>query len=67
MLSFTLNVGKRNFCNSSVGRAFRAGNRRAGCYNMGKFVRANARVLKGLHNRRYDKFWGEISWCMRDD
>jgi lysozyme len=67
MLSFVYNVGKGNFCNSSVGREFRAGHREAACRNMGKFVRAKAVVLKGLYNRRYDKFWGEIAWCLRDD
>lgn len=67
MLSFVFNVGKGNFCNSSVGREFRAGNRKAGCENMGKFTRAAGVVLKGLQNRRYDKFWGEIAWCLRDD
>lgn len=67
MLSFVYNVGRRNFCNSSVGREFRAGHREAACRNMGQFVRANGRVLKGLQNRRYDKFWGEIAWCLRDD
>lgn len=67
MLSFTLNVGKSNFCNSSVGREFRAGNRQAACRNMGKFTRANGVVLKGLQNRRYDQFYGEITWCLRDD
>jgi GH24 family phage-related lysozyme (muramidase) len=41
--------------------------REKGCQNMGKYVRANGVVLKGLQNRRYDKFWGEIEWCLRDD
>jgi lysozyme len=67
MLSFVYNVGKSNFCNSSVGREFRAGHRDAACRNMGKFTRAVGVVLKGLVNRRYDKFWGEIAWCLRDD
>jgi lysozyme len=67
MISFVLNVGKGNFCNSSVGRAFRAGRREQGCRNMGKFTRAAGKVLPGLVNRRYDKFWGEIAWCLRDD
>lgn len=67
MLSFVYNVGKGNFCNSSVGREFRAGHREAACRNMGKFVRAAGRVLRGLQNRRYDKFWGEVAWCLRDD
>lgn len=67
MLSFVYNVGKGNFCNSSVGRAFRAGRRYEACDDMGKFTRAAGRELKGLENRRYDKFWGEIAWCMRDD
>jgi lysozyme len=67
MLSFTYNVGEGNFCNSSVGREFRAGHREAACRNMGKFVRANGVVLKGLQNRRYDQFWGEIEWCLRED
>jgi lysozyme len=67
MLSFVLNVGQGNFCNSSVGREFRAGHRDAACRNMGKFIRAAGRVLPGLENRRYDKFLGEIAWCLRDD
>ena len=67
MLSFVYNVGKKNFCDSSVGREFRAGHRQAACKNMGNFVRATGVTLKGLENRRYDKFWGEINWCLRDD
>lgn len=67
MLSFVYNVGQDNFCNSSVGREFRAGHREAGCRNMGKFTRAAGHELKGLVNRRYDEFWGEIAWCLRDD
>lgn len=67
MLSFIYNLGPRNFCDSSVGREFRAGNRIAACNNMGKFTRANGIELKGLINRRYDQFWGEIAWCLRDD
>lgn len=67
MLSFVYNVGKGNFCNSSVGREFRAGHREAGCKNMGKFTRAAGHVLPGLERRRYDKFMGEIAWCLRDD
>ena len=67
MLSFVYNVGQGNFCNSSVGREFRAGHREAGCRNMGNFTRAAGVVLKGLQNRRYDGFWGEIAWCLRDD
>lgn len=67
MLSFIYNVGRGNFCNSSVGREFRAGHREAGCRNMGKFTRAAGHELKGLVNRRYDKFWGEIEWCLKDD
>lgn len=67
MLSFIYNVGQGNFCNSSVGRAFRAGKREEGCQNMGKFVRAAGVVLRGLERRRYDKFIGEIAWCLRDD
>lgn len=67
MLSFVLNVGRKGFCSSSVGREFRAGHREAACRNMGKFTRAAGVVLKGLQNRRYDKFWGEIEWCLRED
>lgn len=67
MLSFVFNVGQHNFCNSSVGAAFRAGKREEGCRNMGKFVRAAGVVLPGLENRRYDKFDGEIAWCLKDD
>lgn len=67
MISFIYNTGKHNFCDSSVGREFRAGHREAACRNMGKFTRAAGRELKGLVNRRYDQFWGEIAWCLRDD
>src|SRR5690606_24794845 len=67
LLSFILNVGKKNFCDSSVGRAFRAGRREEGCDNLGKFTRAAGVVLRGLERRRYDRFWGEIAWCKRDD
>lgn len=67
MISFALNAGGGNFCNSSVGREFRAGHREAACRNMGKFTRAAGVVLPGLEHRRYDKFWGEIEWCLRDD
>lgn len=67
MLSFVYNVGKGNFCNSSVGRLFREGKRNDACDAMGKFTRAAGVVLKGLENRRYDQFWGEIAWCKRDD
>ena len=67
MISFAYNVGKGNFCPSSVGRAFRAGRREEACRNMGKFTRAAGVVLPGLQNRRYDGFIGEIAWCLRDD
>lgn len=67
MLSFVYNVGKNNFCNSSVGRLFRAGRREEACRAMGNFTRANGVVLRGLQNRRYNKFWGEIAWCLRED
>lgn len=67
MISFTYNVGRGNFCNSSVGRAFREGRREEACRNMGKFTRAAGVELRGLVNRRYDQFWGEIAWCLRDD
>jgi GH24 family phage-related lysozyme (muramidase) len=67
MISFILNVGKKNFCQSSVGKLFRAGKRDEACKAMGKFTRANGVVLKGLERRRYDKFMGEIAWCLRDD
>ena len=67
MLSFVYNVGRNNFCNSSVGREFRAGHREAACQNMGKFTRAAGRILPGLERRRYDEFIGEIAWCLRDD
>lgn len=69
------------FCYSTVGVEFRAsaaaeaaGNhddaqrhRVAACKAMGAFTRANGVVIEGLQNRRYDKFWGEVEWCQRDD
>ncbi len=67
MLSFVYNVGRGNFCNSLVGREFRAGNRAAGCRAMGNFTRAAGKKLAGLVRRRYEKFDGEIAWCLRED
>jgi GH24 family phage-related lysozyme (muramidase) len=65
LLSFDINTGPGNF--KKIARLLRAGHRREACRAMGQYVRAAGVVLKGLHNRRYDQFWGEIAWCLRDD
>lgn len=67
LLSFIYNIGEHAFANSTVARELKAGHREAACRAMGMYTRANGVVLKGLQNRRYDKFWGEIAWCLRDD
>ncbi len=63
ILSFEYNVGRGNFCNGSVGRLFREGRHNEACDAMGLYKRANGVTLKGLVNRRYDDFFGEIAWC----
>lgn len=65
LLSFDINVGPGNF--KKIAKLLREGKREEGCRAMGRYVRAAGVTLKGLYNRRYDKFWGEIAWCLRDD
>lgn len=65
LLSFDINVGPGNF--RKIAALLRAGKRKEGCEAMGQYIRANHVVLKGLENRRYDKFLGEIAWCLSDE
>lgn len=67
LLSFSYNLGPGRICNGKIAREFNAGNVAEACREMGKYVRANGVVLRGLQNRRFDPKWGEISWCMRED
>lgn len=67
ILSFAFNLGPGRVCNSSIGRDFNSGDIARACKAMGQYVRANGRKLTGLENRRFDKKWGEIAWCLRED
>lgn len=67
ILSFAYNLGPGRVCNGTIAREFNAGHVGPACNAMGQYVRANGKVLKGLQNRRFDKKWGEIAWCMRED
>ena len=72
ILSFSYNLGPGAVCGNSrnsgrIAREFNAGHVDVACNLMGRYVRANNKVLKGLQNRRFDPKWGEIAWCKRDD
>ena len=72
VLSFAYNLGPGAVCgdkrhSGTISKNFNAGNVTAACNAMGQYVRANGKTLKGLENRRFDKKWGEISWCLRED
>lgn len=65
--SFAVNLGPGRICGTSIGRDLNAGNIRAACDAMTKYVYANGKFLQGLLNRRTDAMWGERAWCMRED
>lgn len=72
VLSFAYNLGPGAVCgdkrhSGTIAKNFNAGNVTAACNAMGQYVKANGKTLKGLENRRFDKKWGEISWCLRED
>lgn len=77
LLSAAYNLGPGRICNDqkdangkvmfNISREFNAGNVDRGCELLGRFVRANGNVLKGLQNRRFDPKWGEIAWCLREN
>ena len=66
-LSAAFNLGTGTICKSTAVRLINAGDVKGGCEALGKFVKANGEVLKGLKNRRFDPEWGEIKWCLRED
>lgn len=65
--SFAVNLGPGRICNSSIGRDLNAGNVKAACDAMTKYVYANGKFMQGLLNRRTDAMWGERPWCLRED
>lgn len=56
------NVGVRNYCGSSVRRAFDAGNIRTGCEALLMWNKAGGRVVEGLTERRKR----ERAYCLLD-
>ena len=66
-LSFTYNLGQGTVCKSSAVRYLNAGEIVAACNAMTLYDKANGVVLQGLKNRRTDRFWGERTWCLRND
>ena len=54
-LSFTYNVGTGAFCRSTLRRKADAGDLRAACDELPKWVNAGGRRIKGLVNRRRDE------------
>lgn len=49
---FSYNLGNGAFCRSTAAKHLRAGNVKAACFEIGKFIYAGGRVLNGLVKRR---------------
>ncbi|MER8765844.1 lysozyme [Mesorhizobium sp. M0968] len=49
---FSYNLGNATFCQSTAAKYLRIGNVKAACQEIGKFVYAGGKVLKGLIKRR---------------
>lgn len=54
-LSLDYNIGNRAFCNSSVAAAANAGDIRAACNRIPRFMRAGGDIIRGLVSRRRDE------------
>jgi len=67
LISASYNLGPKRICEGGVGEAFRAGDIKAGCAYLVRYIRADGKVLRGLINRRTDAMWGENPWCLRED
>jgi lysozyme len=52
LLSFTFNVGRANFCGSTLVRKANAGDMPGACAELSRWVMAGGRQLPGLVNRR---------------
>lgn len=50
--SFSYNLGTGGYCASTAAKLLRTGQIKAACQQMGRFVRAGGKVLKGLVTRR---------------
>jgi len=51
-LSFTYNVGAKNFCSSTLNRKLNAGDYRGACAELSRWTMAGGRELRGLVRRR---------------
>jgi len=58
--SLAYNVGGSAYCKSTAARQFNAGNYRAGCAALGRFIYANGKILTGLVKRRS----AEVNLCL---
>lgn len=72
LLSFGYNLGTATICgdahhSGSISREFNAGHVAVACNLMGQYTRAAGKTLPGLVNRRFDRKWGEIAWCLKDN
>ena len=65
LLSAAYNLGPGTICRSTAVRLINEGRVAEGCEALGRFVRANGIVLRGLQNRRFDPKMGEIAWCKK--
>lgn len=52
LLSFTFNVGRKNFCGSTLVRKANAGDMAGACAELSRWVFAGGKQLPGLVNRR---------------
>jgi lysozyme len=59
--SFSYNLGNAAYCKSTAAKYLRLGQVKQACFEMGKFVRAGGKVLKGLVVRRAK----EQAMCLR--
>lgn len=50
--SFSYNLGNAAYCKSTAAKLLRAGKVRDACHQMGRFIRAGGKILKGLVTRR---------------
>lgn len=60
-ISFSYNIGIKNYQKSSIARDFHLGHYSAGCKNMLKYTFARGRFIPGLANRR----GAEYTICMK--
>lgn len=54
-ISFAFNVGRANYCSSTMARKFNAGDIRGGCDELSKWIYSKGKELRGLKVRRADE------------